>query len=306
MRLLTLLQRRRYWPGPELAGRLAISDRTLRRDIERLRSLGYSVASDRGVDGGYQLESTSGLASLLVDNDESVALAVGLNLAAQGSPELAEASMGALSKVLALLPADQRRRAEAVRSVIQVGLGPRGPGPELGVLATVAAACRDHVRLSFAYRAADGSLTERYVEPYGVVALGIRTYLVAFDLDRDDWRTFRLDRATEPQPARTPFTPRPPPAEDLRDWVLAGQRNVQARYRVVIEIDLRGDVLRGSYGRWVEVVDQGRRRCRLTMDVDDFLWPLHILANAGAPFTVLEPDELRAEVAAVGRRFAAG
>src|SRR5262245_16033824 len=151
MRLLTLLQRRRYWPGPELARRLEVSDRTLRRDVERLRTLGYSVASDRGVDGGYQLESTSGLAPLLVDNDEAVALAVGLNLAAQGSLELAEASVGALSKVLALLPAEQRRRAEAVRAATSVRLGPSSTGPALDVLAAFAAACRDQVRLSFAY-----------------------------------------------------------------------------------------------------------------------------------------------------------
>lgn len=305
MRLLTLLQRRRYWPGPELARRLEISERTLRRDVERLRTLGYSVASDRGVDGGYQLESTSGLAPLLVDNDEAVALAVGLNLAAQGSPELAEASVGALSKVLALLPVDQRRRAETVREVIQVGPGPRQPGPPLHVLATVAAACRDHVRLAFDYRDAAGAGSERYVEPYGLVAFGSRYYLVAFDLARDDWRTFRLDRTAEPRPARTPFEPRPLPADDLREWVLAGQRNIQARHRVVVEIDVAGETMREAYGRWIDVVDLGATRCRLTMDVDDFTWPLHIVANAGAPFTVVEPRELRERVRALARHSSA-
>jgi predicted DNA-binding transcriptional regulator YafY len=304
MRLLTLLQRRRYWPGPELAHRLDISARTLRRDVERLRALGYSVASDRGVDGGYQLDSASGLAPLLVDNDEAVALAVGLTLAAQGSAELAEASVGALSKVLALLPDDQRRRAETVRGVISVGLAPATAGPALEVLATVAAACRDQVRVSFDYRAADGAETERYVEPYGVVALGARYYLVAYDLDRSDWRTFRLDRVSQPRPARTSFTPRQPPADDLSDYVRGSPRNMQARHRVVVEVECSGAALRTQYGRWVDVDDLGRDRCRVTMDVDDFTWPLHILANSDAPFAVIEPAELRHRVAALADRFA--
>src|SRR5690606_5474774 len=134
MRLLSLLQRRRYWPGRELAERLEVSPRTLRRDVERLRSLGYAVDSDRGVDGGYRLESTAGLAPLLVDNDEAVALAVGLHLAAEASQELAEASVGALTKVLALLPAEQRRRAETVRAAMATAPGVASVGPPLGVL----------------------------------------------------------------------------------------------------------------------------------------------------------------------------
>lgn len=305
MRLLTLLQRRRYWPGPELARRLEVSERTLRRDIERLRALGYSVASDRGVDGGYQLDSASGLAPLLIDNDEAVALAIGLHLAAQGSAELAEASVGALSKLLALLPPDQRRRAETVRGVTAVGIGATPAGPALDVLATVAAACRDQVRVSFGYRAADGAETDRYVEPYGLVALGTRYYLVAYDADRADWRTFRLDRMTQPRPARAPFTLRPRPADDLREYVRTSQRSLQARHRVVVEIACPAETLRGPYGRWIDVDDLGPDRCRITMDTDDFTWPLHILANTDAPFTVIEPAELRGHIADVAERFTA-
>jgi predicted DNA-binding transcriptional regulator YafY len=305
MRLLTLLQRRRYWPGPELAGRLEVSERTLRRDIERLRSLGYSVVSDRGVDGGYRLDSASGLAPLLVDRDEAVALAVGLHLASQGSTELAEASVGALSKVLALLPADQRHRAEAVRAVTQVGPAPVDAGPSLDVLATVAAACRDGVRVSFRYRAADGAETERYVEPYGLVVFGPRHYLVAYDPDRTDWRTFRLDRMTGPRPARTPFNRRPLPAEDLRRYVRDSQRAIPSRHRVVIDLACSGDVVLGRYARWVDVEDLDPDRCRVTMDVDDFTWPLHLLAHIDAAFTVVEPRELRRHLDEVARRFAA-
>lgn len=304
MRLLTLLQRRRHWPGPELAERLDISERTLRRDIERLRTLGYAVAADRGVDGGYRLESNAGIAPLLVDNDEAVALAVGLSLAAQSSPELAEASVGALSKVLGLLPADQRARAETVSSATSVGLTPTPVAPPLDVLAAVAAACRDGVRIAFGYRAADGAETERYVEPYGLVALGNRYYVVAYDGDRADWRTFRLDRMRDVQPARNPFAPRPLPADDLYEYVRTSQSNVQARHHVVIEIERSESDLR-EYTRWVTVEALGTGRSRVSMDVDDFVWPLHMLANVDAPFSVIEPAELRERVAATAARFAA-
>jgi predicted DNA-binding transcriptional regulator YafY len=240
---------------------------------------------------------------LLVDNDEAVALAVGLNLAAQGSPELAEASVGALSKLLALLPADQRRRAEAVRTTTSVRMGPAPTGPALDVLASFAAACRDQVRLSFAYQAAGGEASERYVEPYGLVNLGSRYYLVAYDLDRSDWRTFRLDRASRPQAARSPFTPRPWPADDLADYVRGSQRTVEGRHHVVMEIARPGDELRRGYGRWVDVEDLDGDRCRVSMDVDDFVWPLHILANADAEVTVIAPEELRLQVAALADRL---
>lgn len=305
MRLLTLLQRRRYWPGPELAERLDVSARTLRRDVERLRALGYSVESDRGVDGGYRLSSSAGLAPLLVDNDEAVALAVGLHLAAQGSQELAEASVGALTKVLALLPPEQRQRAETVRAATAVGPGAAPVGPPLGVLAVVAGACRDRVRLSFAYVAADGTPSERYVEPHGLVAFGSRYYLVSYDLDRRDWRSFRVDRMRDPQPARTPFPPRPLPHDDLREFVRQGMRNIPTAHHVVIELDRAADDMRTAYGRWVEVTELGPSRSRLTMDVDDFTWPMYILANADAPFEVIEPADLQDRVTRAAHTFAA-
>jgi predicted DNA-binding transcriptional regulator YafY len=304
MRLLSLLQRRRYWPGPELAGRLEVSERTLRRDIERLRMLGYSVVSDRGVDGGYQLESAAGLAPLLVDDDEAVALAVGLNLAGQVSADLAEAATGALAKVLALLPPEQRRRAETLRAATASGPGGRPGGPALDVLATVAGACRDRVRLRFEYCAADGTESERYVEPYGLVAFGPRYYVVAWDPDRDDWRTFRLDRMTVPRPSRNPFVPRPLPADDLHAYVRQRQRDVPAAHRVIVDIERPGDDLRATYGRWVDVSDLEPGRCRVTIDADDFTWPLHILANVDAPFELIEPGALAERLHSVAGRFA--
>lgn len=305
MRLLSLLQRRRYWPGPELAGRLEVSPRTLRRDVERLRALGYTVTSDRGVDGGYQLESTAAVAPLLVDNDEAVALAVGLQLAAQGAPELAEAAIGALSKVLPLLPAERRRRAESVSETTALAPGVFSvAGPPLDVLAVVAAACRDGVRLSFSYRRADGVESERYVEPCGMVALGSRYYVVAFDRDRGDWRTFRLDRISDARAARTPIARRPPPADDLQAWVRASQRRVPGRHRVIVEFRCSAATL-DPYRRWVDVETIDDDRCRVTLDTDDFTWPLHLVAAVGADFDVVTPPEFADHVGATAARLTA-
>lgn len=305
MRLLSLLQRRRYWPGPELAARLDVSPRTLRRDVERLRNLGYAIESDRGVDGGYRLDSTTGLAPLLVDNDEAIALAVGHHLAAEASQELAEASVGALTKVLALLPATQRRRAEDVRAAMATAPGVSSTGPPLGVLAVVAGACRDAVRLSFDYVAADGVESRRYVEPHGLVSVGPRYYLVAYDLDRTDWRSFRLDRMSDPRPARTAFPPRELPHPNLREYVLSGLRGNRARFHVVMEIDRPADELRAAYGRWAEIDAVDRSVSRVVMDVEELTWPLYVLADVRAPFRVVSPPELADRVAEVAARFSA-
>jgi len=303
LRLLSLFQRRRYWPGPELARRLEVSDRTLRRDVDRLRALGYPVVAERGAGGGYRLEAGEGLAPLLLDDDEAVALAVGLHLAARGESELAEASISALAKVLALLPATQRHRAEAVRTT---ALGPEPPAdtPALGVLATVADACRDQVRLSFTYRAANGAETERYVEPCRLVAVGYRWYLVAYDDDRADWRTFRVDRLDDPKAARNSFVPRDPPAEDLHAFVRSRFRAWSHAHRVVAEVERPAAELRDRYGQWVTVEELSADWCRVTIDTDHLDWAIHILAGVDADFTVQEPPDLQPRLAEVAERFA--
>ena len=259
--------------------------------------------ADRGAAGGYRLEPGEGLAPLLLDDDEAVALAVGLHLAARGATELAEASISALAKVLALLPTSQRQRAEAVRTTV---LGPEPPVDThvLGVLAVVADACRDQVRLSFAYRAADGAETERYVEPCRLVAIGYRWYLVAYDADRSDWRTFRVDRLRNPKPARNSFPPREPPADDLHAYVHSRLRARNHAYRVVAEVDRPANDLRERYGRWVDVEEILPSRSRLTIDTDHLDWAVHILAGIDAPFKVQEPSELRQRLALVAERFA--
>lgn len=291
LRLLSLLQRRRYWPGPELAARLEVSDRTLRRDVERLRELGYTIDSDRGVDGGYRLGAVTGDAALLLDDDEVTALAVALHTASSGTSELAEASLGALTKVLAMIGPAARRRVEALGAATAFGSAADG-AVRLAVLDVVAAACRDRVRLSFGYVAADGAATHRYVEPYGLVKLGPRWYLVAHDADRDDWRTFRVDRMDEPVPSRNGFVPRPLPAEDLHEYVRLSLREVSNPYRVVLDVDRSADEVCARYGTWATVEPRGRRACRVTMDADSFRWPTHLIADLEAPVTVVEPPEL--------------
>lgn len=303
LRLLSLLQRRRYWPGSDLAARLEVSDRTLRRDIERLRELGYTVESDRGVDGGYRLGGSSGEAMLLLDNDEATALAVALHTAASGSSELAEASLGALSKVLSMLGPQQRQRAETVRTAVSFGAAFESSAPRLAILDIVAGSCRDEVRLAFDYVAANGAATSRYVEPCQLVALGTRWYLVAHDCDRDDWRTFRVDRISAPSPARNTFVPRPPPADNLHEYVRFNMREMNAVIRVVIETDAPAARVRAEYGTWVDVEELGDGRCRVAMDSDSFRWPTHIVANLDASVTVIDPPEFRDHLAAVAARL---
>jgi predicted DNA-binding transcriptional regulator YafY len=167
LRLLSLLQTHRYWPGAELADRLEVSVRTLRRDIDRLRELGYPVEASRGVDGGYQLAPGAALPPLVLDDEEAVALAVGLQTAAQGGVAgIAESSVRALAKVVQVMPPRLRHRVDALRAMtVPAGWGSSGPSVDPGDLTVLAQACRDTERLEFGYTSASGERTERHVEP---------------------------------------------------------------------------------------------------------------------------------------------
>jgi predicted DNA-binding transcriptional regulator YafY len=303
LRLLSFLQRRHYWPGEELAARLEVSDRTLRRDIERLRELGYTVESNRGTDGGYRLGSSNGDAMLLLDNDEATALAAALHQAASGNSELAEASLGALTKVLTMLGPAQRQRAETVRSATSFGTPPESSPLQLSTLTVVAGACRDNVRLSFDYLTRDVIASSRYVEPCQLVALDTRWYLVAYDCDRNDWRTFRIDRMSNPVPARNTFAPRNAPASNLAEYVRFNMSELVTHHTVIIEIELPGDTLRKEYGTWINVEDLDPTHCRMTMNTDSFIWPTHIATNLTAPFTVIGPPEFKQHLHEVSTRI---
>jgi predicted DNA-binding transcriptional regulator YafY len=306
LRLLSLLQTQRYWPGTELAGRLGVSPRTLRRDVDRLRELGYPVEAQRGVDGGYQLAAGAALPPLVVDDEEAVALAVGLQVAAQGSVEgIADSSVRALAKVAQVMPARLRRRVEALAAMTVPAAwdsDPR-PAPDPAVLTTVALACRDAERIRFAYTAAGGAQTARHVEPHRLVSLGRRWYLVGYDLDRQDWRSFRLDRLTGPAGAGARFRPRALPGGDAAAFVRAGISSARAGYEVEALLDAPAGRVRERIGRWVTVQPAGPDRCRIRMTTDSLDWPLMALGTVGAEFSVVSPPELVDRLRDWGGRF---
>ncbi|MFF4750650.1 helix-turn-helix transcriptional regulator [Streptomyces sp. NPDC002514] len=295
LRLLSLLQTHRYWPGAELADRLAVSVRTLRRDIDRLRELGYPVEAQRGVDGGYQLAAGAALPPLVIDDDEAVALAVGLHTAAEGAVEgIAESSVRVLAKVVQVMPTRLRRRVEALRAMtVPAGWGTPAPtGVDPGVLTTLALTCRDSEQLRFVHTAADGRRTDRHVEPHRLVCLERRWYLVAYDLTRQDWRTFRVDRLTGPEGTGAPFRPRTLPAADAAEFVRAGIGNLPRPYRVAALVYAPAATVRERIGRWGTVEEVDAEHCRVRMAADSLDWPALALGALGAEFRVLEPAEL--------------
>jgi predicted DNA-binding transcriptional regulator YafY len=208
LKLLSLLQTHRDWTGPELASRLGVTVRTVRRDVDKLRSLGYPVEADLGVTGGYRLGAGASLPPLLLDDDEAVAVAVGLRTAAGGTVAgIAETSVRALAKLEQVLPSRLRYRVRSLQSMT-VPLAGAGPTVDPEALALLAGACRDHQRLRFDYRSADGTTSRRACEPHRLVHTGRRWYLVAWDNDRDDWRTFRVDRLRPRDQPGPRFPPR--------------------------------------------------------------------------------------------------
>jgi len=192
--LLSLLQLRREWTGQELADRLAVGPRTIRRDVEKLRSLGYPIEAAPGVAGGYRLGAGGELPPLLLEDSEAVAVAVGLRTAAAASiTGIEETSVRALAKLEQVLPDRLRRRVSALAGATST-FAVEGPSIDSELLASIAGACRDGVRVRFSYTTRDARAAKRNAEPNAVVHTGYRWYLVAYDLDRDDWRTFRIDR----------------------------------------------------------------------------------------------------------------
>jgi predicted DNA-binding transcriptional regulator YafY len=305
LRLLSLLQSRRAWAGPELAERLGVGVRTIRRDVERLRRLGYPVHAAPGVAGGYRLGAGAELPPLLLDDDEAVAVAVGLRTAAGGSVAgIEETSVRALAKLEQVLPAHVRRRVNALQAFTVPAPG-SGPTVDADVLATIAAACRDHEGLRFAYRSHDASATRRRVEPHRLVHLGRRWYLLAFDLDRDDWRTFRVDRIGKPLSAGARFAPRRLPADDVAAYVSRAMSSARDRYqaRVILHAPIAAlqRKVPATYGSLEPIDDE---TCMLHTG-SDWLGGLAVyIAEIGVDFTVVEPPELVERVRDLAGRFA--
>nr|WP_296073144.1 WYL domain-containing protein [uncultured Actinoplanes sp.] len=251
LRLLSLLQTHRYWPGAELADRLEVSPRTLRRDVDRLRELGYPVDASRGVAGGYQLQAGAAVPPLLLDDDEAVAIAVGLRTAAAGAVAgFEETSVRALAKVIQLLPPRLRRRIDALREVTSPGVFGGGPVLDAAVLTTIALACRGEERLRFDYAPRSAPPASRHVEPHRLVPLGRRWYLIAWDLDRADWRSFRVDRLSEPSLTGARFRPRPIPGDDPAAWLRSRIATIPNRYEVSVVLEAPPDQVRAVVGHW--------------------------------------------------------
>ena len=309
LRLLSLLQSRRHWSGADLADRLGVSVRTLRRDIDRLREIGYPVDASRGLDGGYALAPGAALPPLVLDDDEAVALAVGLSAAAATSVSgVGESSLRALAKLVQVMPARLRRRVDALGAMTERGswgTPAADGGVDPAALTTLALACRDAERVAFGYTAAGGERTDRAVEPFRLVALGRRWYLVGWDLDRADWRVFRLDRVTAPRGTGARFAHRRLPASDAATYVRERLGELAWTHPVEAVVEAPAADVRRRIGAWAQVTDDGPGRCRVQMDVDDLSWAAAALARAGAPFTVVSPPELRATLRELAVRFTA-
>lgn len=305
LRLLSLLQTHRFWPGDELADRLGVSGRTLRRDVDRLRELGYPVEARRGIDGGYQLAAGAALPPLVLDDDEAVALAIGLRAAAQGAVAgIEESSVRALAKVARIMPPHLRRRVDALRAMTQgPTLWSTAPSVDPSILTTVAQACRDEERLRFAYTAQNGERSARHVEPHRLVALGHRWYLVAYDLGRSDWRSFRVDRLDSLRTTGMRFQPRQLPAEDAVAFVRSGLDNLPTRRRVEVLVQASAATVQSVVGRWATVEEVDSTSCRVRMTVENLDWPALTLGAVGAEFEVIRPPELVDRIRELGDLF---
>ena len=303
LRLLSLLQTHRYWPGGELAGRLRVSERTLRRDVDRLREIGYPVDSSRGVAGGYQLRSGTAMPPLLLDDEEAVAIAVGLRTAAGGTIEgIEETSVRALTKVIQVMPPRLRRRVEALRTYTVPGRFPTNDTVDATALTVIAQACRDDERLRFGYTARDRIQTTRLVEPHRLVSLGRRWYLVAWDTERGDWRTFRVDRLVDPEATSARFRPRELPAPDAATFVRSRINVRPTQYSIEVVVAAPAEQVRRTFGppATVEPAESGTR---LVIPTDRLDWPISALSWLDADFDVISPPEFAAALRAVGERF---
>ena len=305
LRLLVLLQERRGWTAPELAERLAVSTRTIRHDVERLRELGYPVAAQSGVGGGYRLGAGAALPPLLLDDEEAVAVAIGLRTAAGGTVAgIEETSLRALTKLDQVLPSRLRRRVSALSAhVVPVARG--GATVDGGLLVRIVSACRDREGLRFAYQAFSGERRRRDVEPHELVHLGRFWYLVAWDRDRDDWRSFRLDRIEGTPSSGRRFARHPAPPDGFAAHVSRGRSASRERHRAEIVLHAPIAVLRErvppAYGTLV-ALDEHRTLLRTGGD-----WLGAIAVNVAlleVDFEIRSPPELAREIDRLAHRFA--
>lgn len=316
LRLLSLFTVRRCWGGDELAQRLSVTPRTIRRDVERLRDLGYQVRAVPGPYGGYELGAGTGLPPLLLDDDAAVAVAVGLRAVAGGAvggmegAGMEEAAVRAAAVIERVLPGRLRARVDALRAAVVPlpGVRPDAAAVRPETLALLALACRDGERIRFGYTDAEGTASSRHAEPYRLVVTARHWYLVARDLDKGEWRSFRLDRLERPlrtghraSPAGTPQAPdTPDAARFVAEGIAAGGYRYQARVLVAAPADVVAARIPGL-GAVVAAVSESA--C-LVISGSNYLDMIALhFASLDLPFTPLEPPELRVRCAALSRRL---
>ncbi|WP_431781304.1 helix-turn-helix transcriptional regulator [Streptomyces chumphonensis] len=308
LRLLSLLQAQREWSGTDLAERLGVSARTVRRDVDRLRGLGYPVHSTTGTAGGYRLGAGARLPPLLLDDEEAVAVAVGLrNAVGAGVQGIEESSARALAKLEQVLPHRLRSRVGALTAyTVPLHHGERSgaEGVDGETLSELAQACRDLLRTRFDYRGHDGTRTRRVVEPLRLVSSYRRWYLVAWDADREDWRTFRVDRMRLTPPHGPRCAPRTPPAENLAAYVAEGLSTraypAQATVLLHLPVEQAAQRITPASGT-LEAVDGDRCLLRAGAPSPDVL-AVHLLM-LGVDFEVREPAELTGHIIALRDRL---
>ncbi|MBA8825946.1 putative DNA-binding transcriptional regulator YafY [Saccharopolyspora lacisalsi] len=310
LRLLSLLQSRREWSGSELAERLGVTDRTVRRDIDRLRALDYPVRGTTGTAGGYQLTLGRNLPPLLLDDDEAIATAVGLVTAADGRvPGIEESSMRALAKLEHMLPTRLRPRLSALTgATAAVERHPAAPRVDPTVLAVLASCCRDREVLAFDYRGRSGEAGARRVEPHSLVTVRGHWYLLAHDPDRSDWRTFRVDRIETPTPTRRSFPPRELPAPDAATYLTRSFASASYRYTVWVTVRLPAEEVRTRLLAPVpgDIDDRGPEECLVRISADSAdLVTQYVAATAAldAEITIDAPAEISHRVRHAGRRL---
>jgi predicted DNA-binding transcriptional regulator YafY len=303
LRVLTLLETRRDWSGAELAERLEICTRTVRNDMVRLRALGYPVEASPGVAGGYRLGAGAALPPLLLDDDEAVAVAVALRSTTGGGVAgIEETSVRALVKLEQVLPIRLRRRVNALQAYT-VPVAFSGPTVEPHLLSTIAAACRDYEVLRIDYRKHDGTESTRSVEPFRMVHMGRRWYLVAWDRDRRAWRTFRVDRLQLRTPNGPRFTPREPPAEDIGEYVMHNVRTAPARYSAQVLVKAPAMEISERVPRGIPVEPVDENTCVVHATANSLEMLALYLGMMDAEFTVSEPPELVERLNKLSQRF---
>lgn len=306
LQLLSLLQTPREWPGGELSERLGVSRRTVRRDIDRLRDLGYPVQASQGAAGGYRLVAGKAMPPLVLDDEEAVAIAVGLRAGAGHAVEgVEEASVRALAKLEQVLPSRLRHRVQT----LQIATTPLTSGDGASIapetLTVMASAAAGQERLRFAYRSGDGTESRRLTEPHRLVSTGRRWYLVAYDIDRDDWRTFRVDRVSSPFATGARFVPRKLPTGDAAEFIRRSMWRGQPSYEIDVTFAASAEAIAGAFPSALGTPESlSATTCRLRSEVTDSVeWLAVRLALVGHDFVAHGPPELIASLRDLGSRL---